>query len=607
MDFPYFAFLWNPYDSVQAQDAAQLLRQFSRATWITQIERPGLVVHRKPIVNRSMRTYVLPNNTGVIFGTIFNRSSNRHLMGDAFVNDSTINTSSVTLASTLTQHYWGGFIALHSQPGSDQWCVLRDCSGSLPCYYTSIRGVTLVTSDARNFYSRSNWSRESGPPATARINWQYLSRFLQDSQMQIRDTGLIGVQELLAGETLTSREQGPQAEMTWNPTCFVGETGRDSPGTFSEELSETTRSCVQAWARAHEAIVHHLSGGFDSSLILALLTRSNPKPSILCINRFAEGPAEDERAYARLASQAASTPLIECPWGFSGYTLDQSCLDVPLGAKPYVQSLLYPVESLYLAGLQSLHRFDSIWTGEGGDHLFIAYRTDLGLIDFVKAHGLNRDVLSVALDSSKLTGTCIPALLYNAFTHFARSAAHRTLQFWPLHDTPPAENTFPENPWLAQPLESPPGKREQIKLIAEVLHRHYPIPGSLDSLSRHPLLSQPLLELTLRIPTYTLLHSGRTRGLARRAFAHTLPLPILQRESKGETTHSLTGILHRSAAFMNDVLLDGTLRKHDLIDKSLLTTIQSCNTALASNQILPLCAAAAAEIWLRTWSSDHLP
>jgi asparagine synthase (glutamine-hydrolysing) len=606
MDFPYIAFLWNPRDSVEAQNALHFLRQFSHATWITQIEYPGLAVYRKPIASRCLRTYILPNNTGVIFGTIFSRSSNRHLTAEELANDYSLDTSPRKLARTLTREYWGGFIALHSQPTSGHWCVLRDCSGSLPCYYTSIRGVTLVTSDARNFYSRSNWSREC-PLAPARINWHYLSAFLQDSQRPARDTGLLGVRELLAGETLTREEQEPVADLAWNPATFASKTAGTSLASITEELRETTRSCIHAWARTHEAIVHQLSGGFDSSLILALLTRSTPRPSILCVNRYADGPAEDERPYARLASQASSMPLIECPWRFSSYTLDHACLDAPIGAKPYVQSLLYPVESCYLSELNSLYKFDSIWTGEGGDHLFIAYRTELGIIDFIAAYGLNRNTLSIATDSSKLTGTCIPSLLYKAICHAAGIGPHRAAPPGTLHDTPPYENPPADHPWLGHALESPPGKREQIRLLGEVLHRHYPTPGSLDSLSRHPLLSQPLIELCLRIPTYSLLHGGHTRGLARRAFAQTLPPDILHRESKGETTHSLTGILYRSVAFMNEVRLNGTLRKHEFINTSLITAITDCQSTLSDTQILPLCAAVAAEIWLRAWSSGRTP
>ncbi len=293
MEFPYIALLWNPLNAAQTQNADQLLKQFLRTTWITQIERPGLVIYRKPIPNRTIRIYLLPNNTGVLFGTIFQRSSTRPLATEELANDPDLCTSSTQIANTLTRNYWGGFIALHSHPGSGQWCVLRDCSGSLPCYYSSVRGITLATSDARHLYSCSIWRRESGPRATPRINWQYLSRFLQDSQLPIRDTGLVGVQELLAGEALISREGEPQVEMTWNPANFVLDTSEHSIATICDELLETTRSCIQAWAQAHDAIIHHLSGGFDSSLILALLTRSNPKPSVLCINRFAEGPAED--------------------------------------------------------------------------------------------------------------------------------------------------------------------------------------------------------------------------------------------------------------------------------------------------------------------------
>ncbi len=606
MEFPYIAFLWNPRDFAQSQNAAQLLKQFSRTAWITQIEQPGLVVYRKPIATRSIRTYVLPNNTGVLFGTIFRRSSTRQLIAEELANDPDLCTSSPHVADTLTRNYWGGFIALHSQPGSGQWCVLRDCSGSLPCYYSSIRGVTLATSDARYMFSCSIWRRESGLPAPPRINWHYLSHFLQDSQLPIRGTGLLGVQELLAGEALINRERDPQIELTWNPANFVIDTSGHSIARICEELRETTRACIQAWAQAHESIVHHLSGGFDSSLILALLTHSNPRPSVLCINRFAEGPAEDERAYARLASQVSAAPLVECPWGFSSYTLDHSCFDIPFGAKPYVQSLLYPVESSYLAHLQSLYHFDSIWTGEGGDHLFIAYRSNYGLIDFLESYGLNRNTLSIALDSSRLTGTCIPILLSNLFFHVLRLAAHRSIKFRAFRDAAPDERPPSVHPWMAQLLDSPPGKREQIGLLAEVLHRHHGTPGSLDSMTRHPLLSQPLIELILRIPLYTLLHNGQTRGLARRAFANTLPRAILDREAKGETTHSLTGILQRSLPFVRDVLRDGALRSQALVDPSLVRTIQNSQSALEAHQILPLCAAIAAELWSRTWSSGHI-
>ena len=48
-----------------------------------------------------------------------------------------------------------------------------------------------------------------------------------------------------------------------------------------------------------------------------------------------------------------------------------------------------------------------------------------------------------------------------------------------------------------------------------------------------PLLSQPLVELCLRIPTYVLIRSGRDRALARRAFAADLPAEIVRALPKG--------------------------------------------------------------------------
>jgi asparagine synthase (glutamine-hydrolysing) len=48
-----------------------------------------------------------------------------------------------------------------------------------------------------------------------------------------------------------------------------------------------------------------------------------------------------------------------------------------------------------------------------------------------------------------------------------------------------------------------------------------------------PLVSQPLIELCLAIPTWFWCADGQNRAIARKAFAGDLPPPTLARRSRG--------------------------------------------------------------------------
>ena len=603
MDIPYIALLWNPRVQAQAQEAAILRSLLSRTTWLPRLERPGLTLLTGYSARRALPVHVMRHASGIILGIIFSRSSTRALTQAQIMSTDSLALSPDQVIHNLSRHYWGGFVALISSRTTGEWRAYPGCSASNPCYYTTLRGVTLVTSDARHIYSRSDWNTSTGPPRPIAVNWEYLSQFLVDGQMQSRKTALTDVQEILAGETLAGGQSDPSITVTWNPTHFVDHTREVSLENYCEELHATAQFCIDAWAREHNWILHSLSGGFDSSLVLSLLANCGHRPHVVCINRYAAGPGEDERDYARLAALHATAPLVECAWGFENFTLNESCLNTPIGAQPSIQSLLYPHEAAYVARLESAHQFDAMWTGEGGDHLFIAYPTNLGVTDFLAAHGMRPKLVTVAKDAARLTGTSIPHLFRDAVYHRLRSslAPGFSLNWKSAYQF--AVQTSAQHPWISLAGRLPPGKAEQIRLLLEVLHRHRPIAGSLDSISHHPLISQPLIEFCLGVPTYDLLCDGRSRGLARRAFSPNMPAVIINRETKGETTHSLAGVLRRSTEFVAEFLLNGLLDKHNLLDRTLIDSLKVSTTTAQNDALLPLCAALAAEVWARIWSS----
>lgn len=607
MYMPYLAILWNPLDAAQANASADFTGCLHGTSWLPILQHNGMFVYTQHCSVPYLEAQVLRDGNGVILGVVFERARNcrvspREIHADARLTDPTPETP-----RHLRMHYWGAYIALLANRNG-QWWVMRDPSGMLPCYYTTAHGITLISSDARNFRFFDSQLGRRRPLISLEVNWRYLAAFLAQSQLQIRETSLKNIYELLAGETLYGAEEHPVVEITWNPATLARPDRWESLRDRCNALHETAQSCINAWAGIHEWIVHSLSGGFDSSLVLALLTRSPSQPNVVCVHRYATGPGEDERLYARLAANAAGTPLIEWPWNFGHHAFDEFSLDILFGAKPSVNALVSPLERPFFEALRDAHPVDAIWSGEGGDHLFMAMRSEWSLVDYLETHALRGGLLNTLHDTARLTGRSIPALASLAIRHWFGSvpddsdakvpeASFLALDSPHRHDLP----RYIQHPWSASTSDLPPGKRHQILLLAEVLHRLRPLPETQQTMELQPLLSQPLMEQCLRIPTYELLYRGRTRGLARSVFAAEIPQEILNRELKGNTTHHALELLHRSLPFLSEFLQHGLLAEQSLIDPLALEPLVTGRVPITGPQILPLFACIAAEAWTRTW------
>lgn len=610
MDFPYFGVLWTPTSPEQHSTAVRILNTLSKKDWHPALQSPGLAVYIQQPPAPYLSALRVCENHGIILGQLFDRSGNRPQSTHTLHDDTPLSRPDIGLCRHLTHKYWGGYIAIFSDPPSDRHWVMRDCSGLLSCYYTTTNSVTIVSSSARFFpFSTAEIIESGSTHSSLGINWQYMRGFLAYSQLQIRDTAIKGVYELLAGETFIRRDSRISIDVTWNPANFSAPTAPETLDASCDALRETTHSCVNAWASLHERVIHSLSGGFDSSLLLALLSQSPKRPHVVCINRHASGPAEDERYFARIAANHTTTELIEWPWNINSDAVIDPSVEQPLDAKPSISSLISPLEVKFFSMLRNAHRFDAVWTGEGGDHLFLALPTSLCFTDFARTHGLRAGFGNVLYNTACLTGRSIPNLLFRTILSSA-SVAHdtvtrRSLPQTLLHASPhelSSLGAYIEHPWVQLSRNVVPGKQQQILLLSEVLNRLRPIAGTQESVELQPLLSQPIIELCLRIPTYQHLYNGRIRGLARRAFAADLPPEILCRELKGQTTHYALGILRHSLPFVSNWLLHGELVNHGLVNPLNIKALLSEPETITASQIFPLFACVAAEVWVRHWT-----
>lgn len=83
-----------------------------------------------------------------------------------------------------------------------------------------------------------------------------------------------------------------------------------------------------------------------------------------------------------------------------------------------------------------------------------------------------------------------------------------------------------------------------------------------------PLVSQPIAEAALRVPSWMWFEEGRNRVPVRQAYAARLPASVVGRRSKGTPTGFLTRLVEKEADMLRPFLLDGCLAVHGVIDRA---------------------------------------
>ena len=599
--YRYVGLVWNPEDPTASGAAIQYSSQIEELSqWRRRLRLPGLMVFDQLYQSPGLTSYVLPNEAGIILGRLFPRDLNHWTpTWRAEIRKDEADEIVVTEGRHLIESYWGGYVAFLLDHYRGRRYVIRDCSGRIPCYRTESAGVEIVFADAEDL------DRLSLPPRT--VNWRYITAFIYYSQLQIRETGINEVTELLSGDCLVVKAESHNQVSLWDPRRFCADNVIEDGSEAARQLRETTQQCISAWASIYGNVLLSLSGGFDSAVVLGCLARSPTRPLVTCVNRFSDEWAGDERYFARIAASRASAELIELPWLASRNQIDDRLMNTPKILKPHVSGIIGHLDVAMRNEIVTRVAADTYWTGEGGDHIFFQMKSLLGLADYIRTHGFGRQVLRIAGDTARLLRISYWHALRGGLTEAMSTAtplSNVELKGGGGFMTPEALDgqsiEYIRHPWMEKSGHLLKGKQYQIQFLSEVLNRERPLGGTGYAESQHPLLSQPLLELCLRIPIYVLLTGGRQRGLARAAFADTVPSQIIERETKGSTTQHTLGILRASQPYISKLLLDGVLVREGILSRKALEPHVTHKKPIRVEQIFPLLSSITAEIWVRT-------
>ena len=604
--YRYLALIWNPSDERARLVSIALTERLmgGPGEWERALSEAGVNLFHAGRRHGSSDTVPLDRRAGAVLGRIFTRNIQEPLSASRVTFDGGESAEIVTSgARRLLEKYWGRYVAIVRNGHTGEVWVLRDPSGGLPCWLVVHEGVSIVCSDIADCEAL-----RLGPFT---VNWSYIAGFVAYPGLQVRATALNEVSEVQAGERIRFSAGSMQRSMVWDPVELARSTPIESYDEAVTSLRATTIGCVHTWAACYDGIVHNLSGGLDSSIVLSCLASAPSRPKLVCLNYFGTGPNEDERHYARLMAGRVSAELVECQ-------LDPTLVRLEglrgLRHSPRPWFYIYELEHGRTEGeLAERQGADGLFSGAGGDGVFFQARAELAVTDYLFQHGLRSGLVRTAIDAARVSRKSIWPLLWQAV---------RARLFEPAWDpvklAKPFERTIVNrevlaaikrdesfvHPWLTPEVTRgvPPG------ILWHIMSVSLP-PAYYNAFQRGaypertlPLLSQPLVELCLRLPTYLLISSGLDRALARRAFEGDLPGEIVRRKAKGRADQHVRNILDANLELVREMLLDGLLVSRGLLNRKVLErylTRESSPADFQYSEILQehLCT----EAWLRTW------
>ncbi|MCE4558022.1 asparagine synthase-related protein [Roseateles cellulosilyticus] len=598
--FRYIGFSWNVASETQGAMAERLAQALlERGPWHEAFQACGHRVYVTGNAHGVNDVYALPANQGVVLGRLFRRGASGAIQrGDICLTSAEAERIVHSEGRSLIEQFWGRYIAfLPSRIGEAR--VLRDPTGTLPCYQAEVEGVTIVLSWLEDLFCLSDL------PIPA-INWEAVAAHMVLFNVGGRQTLLNGITQVLPGELTSMAAGAPPPIRLWSAVDHARRASPVDPGEASRRLRDTLAECVQSWASCFDAIVLRLSGGLDSAIMLANLSPAATALDVVCLNYYATDTDTDERDYARLVAGHNGATLIERPLD-EGFRLE-SVLDVartPLPAN-YLGSMgTARTDAAVAAG----HRAGAVFNGAGGDQLLYELRCTWPAADYLKLRGPDRGFLKATLDSAHLGSVSFWRALRQAF-------ADRAYQGNPLEDAgrfvtlmqreamASALKTAHQyiHPSLLEAQDLPIGKFHQLGMLAHPFeyYNHH-----LREASAHrvqPLMSQPLLEFCLATPTFVLTQGGRGRGLARGTFADRLRPEIANRSSKGGMNDYIATVLQRNLTFARQMLLEGQLAKRGLLDRDIVEAALAGRPGKAC-YVSEIHACIATEAWLQRASS----
>ena len=417
--------------------------------------------------------------------------------------------------------------------------LARDRLGIKPLYYAEINGKLLFASEIKAILQYNSYERQ--------VNYKGIDKLLTFGFIPGEETLFKNIFKLLPGHTLTHRDGHFEIRRYWDYHPEINHKMRTEE--IVEQIYELLKDAVKIRLMSEVPLGATLSGGIDSSTIVALMSQLSDKP----VKTFTVGFGEeesDEFKYARLIAKQFNADHHEYIVSYPDMTellpeiLWYQEEPITCGALAPTYFLAKTIKPYVTVAL----------IGEGADELFAGYKRfkfmsplvrllpnqirHYGYLSLLNSYTKGqKELLYTEMMKSLVKTDSDPLSVYYDYFN-DDDALTCALHFEVEHELPDFQ-----------------------LMRVDKMTMHCSVEA------RVPFLDHRLVELTAQIPSYLKLKKFNEKYILRQVVKDLLPETIRTRRKKGLTTPFISWFEKGFERMVRDVLSEKNLRKRGIFQR----------------------------------------
>jgi asparagine synthase (glutamine-hydrolysing) len=452
--------------------------------------------------------------------------------------------------------------------------LVRDRLGIKPLYYADQRRLVFASEIKCLFQD---------PHIEPRADFGALDNFLSLKYVPSPQTMFTGIASLPPGHLLICDAKGPRVRRYWDLSFPVPRNVCAREEEYAEQLLSLLRECVQSHLMSDVPFGAFLSGGVDSSTVVALMSERLPHPvKTYSIGFDGAGGGFSELAYARLVAERYHADHHEVIMRAQDF-IDLAEKIVWHMDQPVAEEAALPNYMLAEAAAKDVKM---VLTGEGGDELFAGYTRYAAEKFSTFFRFVPRPAKSLALAASaRIHGLRRPKVALHAWCQ--PEEAIRLANWSPLFDSGMKSRLLSED--LKQSLNGA-SSHEQVFIhqlasadSVDTLNRMLYVDTKLylpdlllartDKASmaasveaRVPLLDHRLVEFAASLPPGLKVRGLARKYLLKKAARTLLPATIIDRKKQGFPTPISVWLRKEARSFLRETLSPARIAQRGLFN-----------------------------------------
>jgi asparagine synthase (glutamine-hydrolysing) len=492
--------------------------------------------------------------------------------------------------------------------------LARDRLGIKPLYYTQAGGRLIFGSEIKAILQH--------PSVQVLLNREALNNFLSLKYVPAPQTMFEGIHALPPGCLLACDENGVKVRRYWDLSFSNHGNGNIPEEAYAEQLEALLRECVKLHLISDVPFGAFLSGGLDSSTIVALMSQFLNEPvKTYSVGFEGRGEAFSELGYARAVADKFETDHHEVLIRPADLTrLAEKViwhLDQPLAEHATLAN--------YMVAELAARDVKMVLTGEGGDELFAGYARYSGERLSPLFQRIPKAAKSLALAaSSHLAGLRRQKLALYALSQ--TEEVTRFVNWFPLFNSEMKQAVLSEE--LKESLSGYDadyvfGQHLACTDAREPLNRMLYVDTKLwlpdlllargDKMSmavsleaRVPLLDHKLVEFAAALPPNLKVKGLARKYLLKKVSSRWLPPEIIHRKKQGFPMPSSLWLRDEARTFVRDVLSPAVVRRRGLFNPLFVEKlIQEHESGFADHGSL-LWGLMNVELWQRVFMDSQM-